>query len=107
MNSVVVPSSTLISYSRDKKGNPRGVLVAVKIGDRGDFNIGYAQCRKEDKFSKNVGLKIALGRANPVVTFSRLEEDGRRRCLKHMPHNLRKMLPSFIQRCEKYYKVSA
>ena len=97
MNSVVVPSSTLISYNRDKKGNPRGVLVAVKIGDRGDFNIGYAQCRKEDKFSKNMGLKIALGRA----TFDTY------RSLNNIPHNIRKMLPSFIKRCERYYKVPA
>lgn len=96
MNSVVVPSSTLISYSRDKKGNPRGVLVAVKIGDRGDFNIGYAQCRKEDKFSKNMGLKIAVGRAELGFNYNSLD---------NLPHNLRKMLPSFIQRCEKYYRT--
>jgi hypothetical protein len=98
MNSVVVPSSTLISYSRDKKGNPRGVLVAVKIADRGDFNIGYAQCRKEDKFSKNMGLKIAVGRAELGFNYNSLD---------NLPHNLRKMLPSFIKRCERYYKVPA
>jgi hypothetical protein len=96
MNSVVVPSSTLISYSRDKKSNPRGVLVAVKIGDMGDFNIGYAQCRKEDKFSKNMGLKIAVGRAELGFNYNSLD---------NLPHNLRKMLPSFIQRCEKYYRT--
>lgn len=107
MNDINIPQNTLISYSRDKKGNPHGVLVSVKTGDRGGFNIGYSQCRKGDTFSKSMGLKIALERANPVVTFSRLEEDGRRRCLKHMPHNLRKMLPSFIQRCQRYYKVTA
>jgi hypothetical protein len=98
MNSVVVPSSTLVSYSRDKKGNPRGVLVAVKIGDRGDFNIGYAQCRKEDKFSKNMGLKIAVGRAELGFNYNSLD---------NLPHNLRKMLPSFIKRCQRYYKVPA
>lgn len=97
MKDVVIPSSTLISYSRDKNGNPRGVLVAVKVGNRGDFNIGYAQCRKEDKFSKNMGLKIAVGRAELGYNYNSLD---------NLPHNLRKMLPSFINRCERYYKVT-
>jgi hypothetical protein len=97
VNTVTVPSSTLISYSRDKKGNPRGVLVAVKVGNRGDFNIGYAQCRKEDKFNKNMGLKIALGRASFDTSYHSLD---------NIPHDLRKMLPSFISRCERYYKVT-
>jgi hypothetical protein len=98
VNTITVPSSTLISYSRDKKGNPRGVLVAVKVGDRGDFNIGYAQCRKGDKFSKNMGLKIAVGRAELGYNYNSFD---------NLPHNLRKMLPSFISRCERYYKVTA
>lgn len=98
MNDINIPQNTLISYSRDKKGKPHGVLVSVKTGDRGGFNIGYSQCRKGDTFSKSMGLKIALGRADFDATFN---------SLNHMPHNLRKMLPSFIQRCEKYYKVTA
>jgi hypothetical protein len=96
MNDVNIPANTLISYSRNRKGDPRGVLVAIKSGTHGDFNIGYAQCRKGDKFSKKMGLKIALGRAEFDTSFS---------SLNHIPHNLRKMLPSFIQRCEKYYKI--
>jgi len=95
MNNFTIPENTLISYSRDKKGNPRGLLVATKIGSNGNFNIGYAQCRKTDKFSKKMGLNIALGRA---------EFDTSVHSLDNMPHNLRKMLPSFIQRCERYYK---
>lgn len=97
MNDVDIPQNTLISYSRDKKGNPRGVLVAVKGNRNGDFNIGYAQCRKEDKFSKNMGLKIAVGRAELGYNYNSLD---------NLPHNLRKMLPSFIQRCERYFKVT-
>jgi hypothetical protein len=95
MNAVDIPQYTLITYSRDKNNTPRGVLVAVKTGDNGEFNIGYAQCRKGDRFSKKLGLKIAIGRAYTDV-FNSI--DG-------IPHHLRKMLPRFIQRCEKYYKV--
>jgi hypothetical protein len=97
INEFNVPANTLISYSRDKKGNPHGVLVAIKRGDRGGFNIGYAQCRKGDKFSKNMGLKIAVGRASFDTTFHSLD---------NLPHSLRQMLPEFVKRCEKYYKIS-
>lgn len=95
MNDVNIPENTLISYYRDKHGNPRGVLVAVKKDRHGNFNVGYAQCRKSDKFSKKMGLKIALGRSY----YEHMD------ALDNMPHNLRKMLPAFIKRCEKYYQV--
>lgn len=92
---ITIPKHTLISYSRTKHGDPHGVIVAVPRGHSGDFNIGYAQCRKGDKFSKKMGLNIALGRAEFDTDFHSLD---------NMPHNLRKMLPVFIKRCQKYYK---
>jgi hypothetical protein len=90
-----IPPFTLISYNRNKKGDPIGLLVAKKQDNNGSFTIGYAQCRKSDKFDKKMGLNIALGRANFDTNLHSLD---------NMPHNLRKMLPAFIQRCEKYYK---
>lgn len=95
MNAISVPPYSLVSYYRDKNNNPHGVLVAIPAGDNGDFSVGFAQCRKTDKFSKKMGLKIALGRAK----FEHLES------WDHAPHSIRKMLPAFIRRCEKYYKV--
>lgn len=94
MNDVNLPKYSLITYTRDKKNNPRGVLVAVPSGTKGDFRIGYAQCRKEDTFNKKMGLKIALGRAE-IADIN---------IWNHAPHNLRKMLPTFVKRCERYYK---
>lgn len=94
MNDVKIPPNTLISYTRKKNGDPIGVLVARKHGNNGNFNIGYAQCRKGDKFSKKMGLKIALGRC----------ESFDANYLDSMPHNLRRNLPTFIQRCHKYYQ---
>lgn len=93
MNELDIPKYTLITYSRDKNKTPRGVLVAVKVGDNGYYNIGYAQCREGDRFSKKRGLEIAIGRAYSS-TFT--END--------LPYNLRKMFPSFINRCQRYYK---
>ena len=89
-----IPKYSLITYYRDKRGEPKGVLVAVPTQHKGDFSIGYAQCRKGDKFSKKMGLKIALGRAvfQPSHSF-----------FDTMPHNLRKMMPAFVRRCERYY----
>jgi hypothetical protein len=96
MNDINIPPYTLITYSRTKHGDPTGVIVAKKNGNNGDFTIGYAQCRKGDKFNKNMGLKIALGRAEFANDFHSFD---------NMPHKLKKMLPAFVQRCEKYYQV--
>ncbi len=97
MTDINIPSYSLISYYRDKKNNPRGVLVAIPSESDGGFNIGFAQCRKTDKFSKKMGLNIALGRAKVESLES----------WDNAPHNLRKMLPKFIKRCESYYKIKA
>lgn len=90
-----IPQYTLITYSRDKKRVPTGVLVAIKLGDNGEFNIGYAQCCKNDRFNKKMGLKIAIGRAE-IENYNSWD---------NAPRNILKMLPAFIKRCEKYYKV--
>lgn len=94
MNNTIIPKHTLVSYVRDKNRNPRGMLIAIKKGKKGNFHIGYSMCRKEDTFDKNMGFKIALGRAetNNYDTFI------------NSPHAIRKMLTGFVQRCEKYYK---
>lgn len=93
MIDVKIPKHTLITYSRNKNNEPNGVIVAIPSGlNDGTFNIGYSQCRKTDKFDKKMGLSIALGRAYHISSLN-------------MPHNLSKLLPSFITRCEKYYKI--
>jgi len=88
-----IPQYTLISYVRDKKNNPKGVLVAIKKGNSGNFYIGYSMCRKDDTFNKNMGVKIALGRAetNNLETFTKT------------PYAIRKNLTDFVKRCERYY----
>ncbi len=95
MNTTTIPSYALISYSRNKHGEPTGVLVAIPSGRNGDFNVGFSQCRKTDRFTKKMGLEIAIGRAKGEHIES----------WDHAPHNIRKMLPAFVKRCEKYYKV--
>jgi hypothetical protein len=85
---------TVVKYVRNKKGNPIGVLVAVK-GDRG-FRIGYSLCRIGlDKFKKETGLKIAFGRADVWGLVP-----------QEIPRDIAKNLPSFLERCKKYYKTT-
>jgi hypothetical protein len=92
-----IPQYALVTYYRNKKGEPIGIIVSKKRGNNGDFTIGYSQCRKSDKFSRKMGLKIAFGRC----------ETGSFGGVDAMPRNLRKMLPNFVKRCERYYKQEA
>jgi hypothetical protein len=90
----MIPAYTLVTYKRNKNGDPVGVLVAKKNQGDGSFTIGYSQCRKGDKFNKKMGLNIALGRCDNFDV----------KYFNSMPHSLRKILPDFIKRCERYYK---
>lgn len=69
--------NTLIKYIRNKKGEPRGVVVAVRNLDH--VGYGYALCSPKDKWCKIKGLRIALTRAStlkdyPLPTVSTTEE---------------------------------
>jgi len=48
----------ILKYHRNRKGTPRGVVVATENG------IGWSLCRKTDRFSKRTGVNIAFDRAN-------------------------------------------
>jgi hypothetical protein len=92
MTDLTIPKFTVIQYVRNKKRVPYGVLVAMKVGS--GFICGYSLCNKKDFFNKKMALKIAIGRAN---TCSVVIE-------KALPHEVRKMLPAFFDRCKRYYK---
>lgn len=53
--------NTLINYIRNKKGEPRGVVVAVK--DKDEVVYGYSLCNPVDRWNKQQGVKIAIARA--------------------------------------------
>lgn len=52
---------TLIRYIRNKKGQPRGVVVALR--DNNEVCYGYSICNPIDPWNKHKGLKIAVARA--------------------------------------------
>lgn len=93
MKDYTIPKHTVIQYVRDKKGVPYGVVVAVKVDD--GYRLGYSLCNKKDRFSKDMALKIALGRAEIKTDDVRV-----------LPHPVARMVASFTDRCKKYYRVA-
>lgn len=87
-----IPQHTLIHYVRDNKGIPRGVMVAVKHED--GVCIGWSYCRKTDRFTKDMGLQIAIGRASLGLSGGSAA----------VPHKIAKQLDKFLSRANKYYK---
>lgn len=59
----------LISYIRDENKHPIGTIVAIPIPRHLDesfsrkYSIGYSICNDCDRFNKEMGKKIAMGRA--------------------------------------------
>jgi hypothetical protein len=85
--------NVLVQFVRNHKGVPHGVLAAVKRED-GEIHINYSLCNKLDKFSKELGKQIAVGRA------MRNNNDE-----QHLPRSLYSVMDKFRQRVCKYYKV--
>lgn len=112
MENVTIPQYTVIQYVRGRRNIPHGVIVAVKVSD--GFRLGYSLCCKRDRFNKRMALKIALGRTETNATVTswptalaespHLQRDA---IGDPIPHPVKKMLPSFLDRCKRYYKVNA
>jgi hypothetical protein len=97
---VEIPKYTVIQYVRHKGGKkknaPYGVVVGMKMD--GGFNVGYSLCNKKDRFNKKIALKIAVGRVYQGSTVVAGQSK--------LPHEVRKMMPAFVARCLKYYKLN-
>lgn len=61
----------VIQYIRDKKNNPKGVMVAFTEGEQ--IYIGWSLCSKYDKYDKHKGFDIAVGRAYKNVNKKNIE----------------------------------
>jgi hypothetical protein len=86
----------MIEYVRTKKRQKRGVLAAKKIN--GKVFIGWSMCKlKMDKFDRDRGKQIAIGRANKGV----MNDDSIK-----LPGCIKKQAREFKKRCEKYYDTN-
>lgn len=52
---------TLIKYIRNKKGQPRGVVVALRDND--EVLYGYSLCNPIDRWDRHEALERAINRA--------------------------------------------
>jgi len=100
---MVIPANTVIKYLRDNKGNPRGVIVAVRLPN-GKVSVHYSYCNKKDKFTKEMALKIALGRAYAVSQLPLTDMNDLD--FSKIPHQVNREIAAFNQRVQKYYHVS-
>lgn len=82
----------LVEYYRDKKGAPKGVVVAIKYNAT-RTSIGWSMCHPLDVFDKERALQMATGRA--------LNAGGNTR----VPMSLKPLVSRMAARSIKYFKV--
>lgn len=90
--------SALIQYTRDKRNNRKGVLVAVKTNN--GYSIGWASCSPKDKFDRTTGITLALERASKWGT----ERASWQKQTK--PLAIEAELQKFNARCQRYFRPS-
>ena len=96
----MTPMNDIRTYTRDAKGRPTGILIATK-STRPDmkFAIGWAKCNTNlDTFNKPMAVKIAIGRLTAA------ENDNCPCITVGMPQAVKKLLPKFQERCNRYFK---
>ena len=81
------------------RGNPTGVLVAVRT-ERGDICFGSSFCdRRHDHFSKKIGVAIAKGRAMKYGERPMIYEGA------IIPIVMKDVAtPDFVKRCELFFR---
>ena len=77
-------------YIRNKKGNPRGVLIAFWDPELKFARIGWSLCCKRDTFTKERAMDIAINRCYHWK--------------REIPHSIAAEFKEFEQRCEKYFQ---
>ena len=113
-----------VSYIRDEKQVPHGVLLAERYGDH--VVVGFALCSPRDKFDKKRGKQIAKGRAiayfnstrvilsspnhgNSAIMLYTEKSKHPIRCTigersVRIPIDIQKAFNRFMQNCKKYYQ---
>lgn len=94
------PINDIRVYTRDQKGAPTGLLIALPSKRPGSkYHIGWSKTKvSEDRFNKSRAVQIAVGRLEAA------ENEGVEILEAKMPHQIRKILPKFQERCKRYFK---
>ena len=86
-------NNEIVNIVRDRKGNPRGYVVATKL-ENGKVGLGwsYVNVKAGDRFDKHLGQLIA---ANRAVTGTD----------KFVPRDVMKVITRVSSRAVKYFKA--
>lgn len=81
-----------MQFVRDRKGNPRGVVVAT-LDEQSNVTLGwsYTNIKAGDRFNKQRGIDIALGRVKTGTDAQ-------------VPHNVQKVSDRMYRRALIYFK---
>lgn len=100
----------LLSYIRNKKKSPIGMVVAQKDSN-GDVYVGWSLCMKNDKFDKDIGyVKAAMRRYDiRAHKFSPQTHAGVKNGQKNVeifvPFSAYNTVTNMVKRAKKYFKV--
>jgi len=86
-----VPKAVLIP----RGGDPCGVVVSLKNG-----NVGWSLCSSKDKYSKKIGLKIAISRAEFYNNSNYSLQD----IVSNSPIEIQDYIIAMYNRSMKYFK---
>lgn len=85
--------NSLVQFVRDRKGQPRGLVVATVIDNEIRLGWSYTNTKAGDRFNKQRAFQIALGRA----------ETGQSERVM-TPHSVIKVMNQVAVRAERYYR---
>jgi len=83
----------LMQFVRDRRGNPRGVVVSRLVDERVTVGWSFTNYKAGDRFDKQRGIQIALGRLTVPST-------------KQIPYSVHKVMETVVDRSKKYFKTS-
>lgn len=85
----------LSQYVRDRKGNPRGIVLATVVNDNINLGWSYTNTKAGDRFDKYKAYKIAWGRAQHGAIKSGSST---------IPHSVMKVMDKMSVRATRYFK---
>ena len=85
--------TTLKQLVRDRKGDPRGMVIATVINNTVRFGWSYTNTKAGDRFNKQKAFLIATGRAEKGWGTN-----------VNVPHRVGKVLGEMADRSVRYYK---
>ncbi len=83
-------------FVRDRKGNPRGVVVAAEVNGKVQYGWSFTNTKLGDRFDKQRGLNIAYGRLMNGWNSHNVS----------VPHDVITILTRIADRAKKYFKVA-